>query len=98
MNEEGSQGNERNDCSSQGKGPESAQSRVNNNGREGKGQDSWYMEIESPALHSGLHVGEEREEHSKGDWCIFLFPQNIGYRRRDRRVLGTMMNLSGGSV
>lgn len=67
-------------------------------GREGKGQDSWYMEIESPALQNGLHVGEEREEHNKGDWCIFLFPQNTGYRRRDRRVLGTIMSLSGGSV
>lgn len=56
------------------------------------------MEIESPALYNGLHVGEERDEHNKGNWCIFLFPQNTGYRRKDWCVLGIIMSQVGVSV
>lgn len=74
VNGEGSQGNERNDCS-RSKGPESTQSSINNDGREGKGQDSWYMEIEAPALYNGLHVGEKREEHNKATGVYSCFPK-----------------------
>lgn len=34
------------------------------------------MEINLPRLNSGLHVGGEREEQNKDDWCIlFHFPK-----------------------